>query len=68
MPRPFIAYATEKSKSKSEELSYRTYVTDCLAGLLGGGQRWVDSVTPQEDIDAEAVIDDVIKRAGLEVT
>ena len=56
-------------EERAEE-AYRVYVTDSLK-LSGEGkyisERFHDLMHPPEEIDAEAIIDDVIERAGLEV-
>lgn len=54
------------------EDSYRIYVTDSLRLKAEGkyiSKRWWAIVHPaQEDADPEAIISDIIERAGLEVT
>lgn len=53
-------------------MAFKTYVTDSLH-LVGQNKylshRWYDTVRPKvyEAVDATAVVDDVIKRAGLVV-
>lgn len=53
-------------------MEFMAYVTDSLH-LMGQnkylGHRWYDGVRPRvyEDVDAAAVVEDVIKRAGLVV-
>ena len=51
-------------------MTYRTYVTDAMR-LMGEHKfintRWYDLVHPTdaEDVDAEAVVADIVSRAGL---
>lgn len=46
---------------------YRSYVTDVLMSGFGVNGRWLDSVIVHEDVDAEEIKANVIRRAGLEV-
>ena len=50
-----------------EREAYRNYVADCLKATAGAKVRLFDIVHPAPEIDAEAVVDEVISRAGLEV-
>lgn len=53
-------------------MAFKTYVTDSLH-LMGQnkylGNRWYDEVRPKvyEDVNAAAVVEDVVERAGLVV-
>lgn len=54
-------------------LSYETYVTDALMGLAQGKapkDRWYDITIKEREkpIDGDAIVKDVIRRAGLVVT
>lgn len=65
--RAFFGYLTARVERETEERSYRAYVTDCIGALAGASRRWYESVEDVPEIDAQAVIEDVISRAGLEV-
>lgn len=52
------------------EQTYRIYITDSIRLKAEGkyiSKRWWSLFAPGRDIDAEAVISDIIERAGLEV-
>lgn len=65
--KAFIRYAWNVQREDFEKLSYRAFVTDCVGAFVGASSRWADSLTKQEDYDAQSVIERVIADAGLEV-
>ena len=71
--KPFLKYCEARLQQELETYSYRVYMTDSIkyrAENKSLNKRWCDLVHPQkvEEIDADAIILDVIDRAGLEVT
>lgn len=66
----FVKVAWADYSAYVEEYSYRVYVTDCLQMSPEGkipSRRWADVVAEPKEIDAERIMDDVIRKGGLEV-
>lgn len=69
--RAFFRYAEQVEEESDRTEVFRYYVTESLR--LMGEQKYLTTsyhelIHPREEIDADAIIDDVISRAGLEVT
>lgn len=69
----FIRYCLQRRRREEEELMYRAYITDSLYQMGRGcalNKRWIDTVRPREvaDVDPDAVVADVVERAGLVVS
>lgn len=66
----FMRYALFKLVERQREDTYRIYVTDHLRAIVGTNAsptRWIDRITPKEEIDADEIVADIIDRAGLVV-
>lgn len=65
-----MRYFNRRFRREQEDMAFRTYVTDSLY-LRDRGKthttRWIDIVRPRsaEDVDPQAVLDDLAERAGL---
>ena len=65
-----MRYFNRRFGREQEDMAYRTYVTDSLYLRDRGkshSKRWIDIVRPRaaEDVDPQAVLDDLAERAGL---
>lgn len=65
-----MRYCNRRFRREQEDMAYRTYVTDSLYLRDRGkshSKRWIDIVRPRaaEDVDPQAVLDDLAERAGL---
>lgn len=65
-----MKYCNRRFRREQEDMAYRTYVTDSLYLRDRGkshSKRWIDIVRPRsaEDVDPQAVLDDLAERAGL---
>lgn len=72
---PFLRYAKSKFEKEQELLAFRLYVTDMLYYQANGETllyRYADLINDNLDIvnedNVDDVINDIIQRAGLEVT
>ena len=66
----FIGYFTARFREEQERMAYMTYMTDSMYLRDRGkshSKRWIDIVRPRaaEDVDPQAVLDDLAERAGL---
>lgn len=65
-----MRYCNRRFRREQEDMAFRTYVTDSLY-LRDRSKthttRWIDIVRPRsaEDVDPQAVLDDLAERAGL---
>jgi hypothetical protein len=63
----FVRFAISRAKERRDTLIYRAYVADSLR-LVPQGQylnaRFVDSILPAEDFDADEIADRFAKKLG----
>lgn len=62
-----MAYAAARYRRDSDEAAYRTYVTEGIRGLLGGGElpSWAETVRPSrpaERLTGRQLADSVLER------
>ena len=68
--RPFLMYVAARASCEGLERLYRVYVTESLFLQPQGkyiAARFQELIEPPDDFKAEAIVDEVIERAGLEV-
>lgn len=63
----FVCYMVEKSRRKNVRDVYEAYVTDSLRNIPKGAyldRRYVDLITPHEDIDEQEIVRHVKELVG----
>lgn len=65
-----MRYTVARYNENQREEAYRIYVTDSLKALTGASARYADLLEekPTDTRSAKEIADDILSRAGIEVT